>query len=199
MIETASWVMVGLGLLAAGVRRRSVANALVGIQAVTLAGACLVTGDYTFGALLLVRGVGIAGVLAFLIARSRQRRPVPQGGSATRRMLVAGALALGAVALLPDLGVGTPGTNRAALALVMVGIAIVALRPALLFQVLGLLVAENGLGIGAVGLPGGIPAAVELGVLFDLVVVVAVAAAFHQRIFTMLGEADIGLLASLRD
>jgi hydrogenase-4 component E len=203
VIDTASWVMFALGLAAAGVRRRSVAIALVGAQATALAAAALAAGtspgDYAFGVLLLLRGLALAAGLGYLVLRSRQRRPVQPGGSATRRMVVAGGLALATVALVPDLGVGTPGTTRAALGLVMIGIAILALRRALLFQVLGLLVAENGLGIGAVGLPGGLPMVVEMGVLFDLVLVVAVAAAFHQRIFSLLGEADTALLARLRD
>ena len=53
-------------------------------------------------------------------------------------------------------------------------------RPALL-QVLGILVAENGVYLLAISVPGGLPFVIELGVLFDLVLVVTVAAAFTQQ------------------
>ena len=64
----------------------------------------------------------------------------------------------------------------------LVGIAIVVARRPAFMQMLGLLVAENGLSLLAVSVPGGLPYVIELGALFDLVLVVTVAAAFTQRI-----------------
>ena len=47
--------------------------------------------------------------------------------------------------------------------------------------------------------PGGLPGIVEIGVLFDLVIVVAVAAAFTTRIHDEFGTGDTTMLESLRD
>jgi hydrogenase-4 membrane subunit HyfE len=47
--------------------------------------------------------------------------------------------------------------------------------------------------------PGGVPAAIELGVLFDLVLVVTVAVAFTGKIHEHLGSGDTDLLRGLRD
>ena len=47
--------------------------------------------------------------------------------------------------------------------------------------------------------PGGLSYVVELGALFDLALVVAVAAAFTRRIYEELGTGDTELLRGLRD
>ena len=52
---------------------------------------------------------------------------------------------------------------------------------------LGILVAENGLALAALGSPAASPSAIELGALFDLLLVVVVAAVFHERIFGEFG------------
>ena len=71
-------------------------------------------------------------------------------------------------------------------------------RPAI-FQALGFLVAENGLYLAALVAPGGLPAFIELGLVFDLVVVVSVAGAFSAKIHEELGTGDTSLLGGLRD
>ena len=63
----------------------------------------------------------------------------------------------------------------------------------------GLIVAENGLSLLAVSVPGGLSYVVELGALFDLALVVTVAVAFTQRIHGELGTGDTELLRGLRD
>ncbi len=115
------------------------------------------------------------------------------------RFLCAGAVALCAVLLTPALGIGDPHTEHTAVALVLLGIAIVALRRPILFQLLGLIVAENGLSLLAVSVPGGLSYVVEFGALFDLALVVTVAAAFAQAIHTDLGSGDTELLRGLHD
>jgi hydrogenase-4 membrane subunit HyfE len=81
---------------------------------------------------------------------------------------------------------------------VLVGIAIVVARRPVFFQLLGLIVAENGLSLLAVSVPGGLPYVIELGALFDLALVVTVAAAFTTRIHSELGTGDTELLRGLR-
>jgi hydrogenase-4 component E len=71
-------------------------------------------------------------------------------------------------------------------------------RPAI-FQAFGFLVAENGLYLAALAVPGGLPVFIELGLVFDLVVVVSVAGAFSAKIHEELGTGDTSLLGSLRD
>jgi hydrogenase-4 component E len=82
---------------------------------------------------------------------------------------------------------------------VLVGIAVVVMRRPALLQVTGLVVAENGVALLAISAPGGLSYVVELGALFDLVLVVTVASAFAQRIYTEFGSGDTELLRGLRD
>ena len=81
----------------------------------------------------------------------------------------------------------------------LVGIAIVVARRPAFMQLLGLIVAENGLSLLAVSVPAGSPYVVELGALFDLALVVTVAARSRQRIHLELGTGDTELLRGLRD
>ena len=47
--------------------------------------------------------------------------------------------------------------------------------------------------------PGGLPLVIELGVAFDLVMVITVSVAFHERIFGEFGTGDTAVLRGLRD
>ena len=96
-------------------------------------------------------------------------------------------------------GCSTAGVEHAAVGLVALGIATAVVRRPAIFQALGFLVAENGLYLAALVAPGGLPAFIELGLVFDLVVVVSVAGAFSAKIHEELGTGDTSLLGGLRD
>jgi hydrogenase-4 component E len=115
------------------------------------------------------------------------------------RLALAGAVALAAATLVPRLGLSSAHTERTAVALLLVGVAIVIARRPALHQLLGMIVAENGLSLLAISVPGGLSYVIELGALFDLVLVVTVAAAFTRRIHAELGTGDTELLRGLRD
>ena len=67
------------------------------------------------------------------------------------------------------------------------------------FQVLGIVLVENGLALAALELPGGASLAIELGVALDLMLIALVAGVFHERIFAEFGAGDTAALRSLRD
>ena len=86
------------------------------------------------------------------------------------------------------------------LALVAFGLVCAATRQATLFQVLGIVLVENGLALAALELPGASSSlAIELGVALDLTLIALVAAVFHERIFAEFGAGDTAALRSLRD
>ena len=119
---------------------------------------------------LAVKAIAIPVLLFAVLRRTREQRLVAPASGPLVRLAGAGALALLSVAR----------------------------RPALLLLV-GLIVAENGLSLLAVSVPGGLPYVIELGALLDLVLVVTVAAAFTHRIHGELGTGDTELLRGLRD
>lgn len=199
----AALVALGIGVIV--VRRRSLATALVSLQGLVLGIAALgLEGGHgdamaVAGAILIVR----AGALPVLLVLARRRTPertliAPRTSVATR-LALAIAVVLVAVAATPPLGLGDRVAEHGAVALLCLGIATVALRRPAILQVLGVLVAENGVYLLAIAVPGGVPAVVELGVLLDLVLVVTVAVAFAGKIHERVGSGDTDLLRGLRD
>ena len=196
-------LVLGLGVVV--VRRRSVAIALIaaqslalGVGAVDLAGGR--SGEFLVAAfVLLSKGFVLPVLLVVLVRRTPKTRPVAAAAGALVRLAGAAGLALLAVVLVPPLGLGDTRVEQTAVALVLIGIAVVVARRPAFFQLLGLIVAENGVALLAVSVPGGLSYMIELGALFDLALVVAVAAAFAQRIHAELGTGDTELLRGLRD
>jgi len=101
--------------------------------------------------------------------------------------------------MVTELGLDTRGAGQGAVALVVLGIMIAALRRPVVFQAIGFLVAENGVYLAGLSVEGGLPGAVELALLFDLLVVLAVAGAFGAKIHEEFGTSDTTVLRRLRD
>ena len=198
-----AWTLVALGLAVIVVRRRSVAVSLVTAQALVLVGAALAKAhserDALAAATLALRAVVLAVLFLLLVARTRELRPVRARVSPLLRAGAAIALALALAWLVPEMGLTSRAAERSVLTLVAIGIATAALRRATIFQVLGIVLVENGLALAALELPGGASLAIELGVAFDLMLVTIVAAAFHERIFAEFGAGDSAALRALRD
>lgn len=196
-------VALGLGVMLA--RRRSLATLLVSAQASVLGVSALTlaesggAGLAVAGAILLARALALPLLLVLIRRRTPEPAPVTPATGVAVRLTVATAASLVAVAATPPLGLGDPAAEQGAVAVLSLGIAIVAMRRPALTQVLGILVAENGVYMLAISVPGGLPAAIELGVLFDLALVVVVAAAFTRKIHGEVGSGDTDLLRGLRD
>jgi hydrogenase-4 component E len=196
------WLLVALGLGVVIVRRRSVAVGLVTIQALVLAGSALqgaTAGKAVAAAALAIRAIALAALLLLVVARTREPRPVRAGVAPLARGGLAVALALALTWLVPAIGLDSRNAERGVLALIAFGAVTVATRQATLLQVLGVVLVENGLALGAVELPGGgSSVAIELGVALDLMLVALVAVTFHERIFAEFGAGDSAHLRSLR-
>jgi hydrogenase-4 component E len=199
----AALVILGFGVML--VRRRSLATLLVAAQALLLGVTALsLAGDRpaefaVAAAILLVRAVALPALLVFTRRRTPEPYLVVPATTVLVRLLVSAVVVLVAVVSIPPLGLGDRPAEHGAVALLCLGIAIVVMRRPALLQVLGILVAENGVYLLAVSVPGGLPFAIELGVLFDLALVITVAVAFTQKIHGALGSGDTDLLRGLRD
>ena len=187
------------------VRRRSVAIALVALQSLLLGAQAIgdAAGQSTAllvgGIVLLAKAIVLPALLWVVVSRTREQRRIASERHPLGRLTVALAAALAIVALVPPFGLADAGVEHAAVGLVALGIATAVVRRPAIFQALGFLVAENGLYLAALGAPGGLPAFIELGLVFDLVVVVSVAGAFSAKIHEELGTGDTSLLGGLRD
>ncbi len=200
-----AWLLVLSAFAVVATRRRSAAIVLVTAQSLLLAGAALAlaTGrsrDFLLASLALTaKALLVGGVLLWTLARTREQRPLAEDLSPLARVAGAAAFAAATAALVPRFGLPSRTAEAAAVALVAIGLATAVVRKATLMQALGLIVAENGVAFAAAAAGGGVPLVIELGVVFDLIVIVAVAAAFHERIFGELGTGDTTLLRGLRD
>jgi hydrogenase-4 component E len=194
-------MILALGLGVIVVRRRSVATLLVAAQSLTLGIGALSRGGEMLVAsvVLITKALVLPALLYWVMRRTREPRLIAPVAPALVRLAGAGAVAVLAAALVPPLGLGDARIEHISAALVLVGAAIVVTRRPAYVQVLGLIVAENGLSLLAVSVRDGVPFAIELGALFDLVLVVTVALAFLQRIHSELGTGDTELLRDLRD
>ena len=205
MSGVGAWALVGLALAVLFVRRRSAAIALVTLQSLAIAIGALVlapsrsTEFVVASAVLLAKALLVGCVLGWSLTRTREPRPVDEGAAPLVRLVAGVALGLTATALVPSFGLESSGAEQAAVALVVLGVATVVARRATLFQALGLLVAENGIALAATAVKGGLPIVIELGIVFDVIIIVAVATAFHERIFGEFGTGDTSLLRGLRD
>lgn len=198
-----AWVIVALGIAVLVVRRRSVAVGLVTAQALLLAlvalRASVSAADALAGSALGVRGIALAALFWLLVRRTRESRPVRAGVAPLARAGAAVALALALVWLVPAIGLESRDAERAALTLVAFGLVAAATRRATLFQVLGIVLVENGLALAALELPGTPSLVIEAGVAFDLTLIALVAGVFHDRIFAEFRTGDVAKLRSLRD
>lgn len=197
-------VLVGLGFGVMLVRRRSLAiwlltaqSLLLGVAALTLAEPG--SGMVVAGVILIVRAVALPGLLVLTRRRTPEPGPVTPATTVVVRLLVAAAVSIAAVASVPSLGLGDAAAEHGSIALLCLGIAIVIMRRPALLQLLGILVAENGVYLLAASVQAGLPFAIELGVVFDLALVITVAAAFAAKIHTEVGSGDTDLLKALRD
>jgi hydrogenase-4 membrane subunit HyfE len=198
-----AWAVVALGIGVVVVRRRSLAVGLVTIQALLLAAVALAEassgGDVAAAFALAVRGIALAALFLVIVARTRELRPVRAGTAPLVRAGLAVGLALALTWLVPPVGLESEQAERAMLALVAFGAVVVATRRATVHQLLGIVMVENGLVLGATALPAGASLAIELGVALDLTLIAIVAIVFHQRIFAEFGSGDTAVLETLRD
>jgi hydrogenase-4 component E len=199
------WALVISGLLVVVVRRRSVAIALVAAQSLILGAAALdnAAGEsaalVVAGAVLLAKAVVLPVLLAAVVTRTREAQRMASERHPLARLTVALAAVLALVALVPRFGLTSAGAEHAAIGLVALGIATAVVRRPAIFTALGFLLTENGLYLAALAAPGSLPVFIELGLVFDLVVIMTVAGAFSAKIHEELGTGDTSLLGGLRD
>jgi hydrogenase-4 component E len=202
MSASLAWTLVGLGLVVIAVRRRSVAAAAVTIQSLILVRLAVHGAssgdDLLAAAALAARTLGLATLFFLLITRTREPRLVRAVLVPLRRAGLGVGLALTLAWLVPQIGPTSHNAQRAVLALVAFGLVVAATRRATLFQILGVVLVENGVVLAAINLPG-TSWLIEVGVAFDLTLIALVAGVFHERIFAHFGAGDTGALRSLRD
>lgn len=204
MSGAAAWVLVASSLAVVMARRRSSAIALVALQSLTLGVYALSKGPHgsalaIVATILIAKALLLPWLLLATVRRAPKQRLLRGESPALARLIVALLVGFAIEQLVPRLGLTEAGVEHAAVGMLGLGMAAALLRRAVIFQALGFLIAENGVYLAGLSLRGGLPALIELGLVFDLVVSVSVAAAFAAKIHEQLGSGDTSLLEQLRD
>lgn len=179
--------LILLGILAAGVYTAATGRLSARVAACALQGALLAALAFVIGRHhgLLVVGLAAGAVLVFkalvipvflrrAVRRSGVRREAEPHVSLHVPLLIAGLLAglafwLGGKVPLPSAAVGTLGA-RVGLATLLLGLYMIIRGRTELAQVIGYLVAENGVFVFGQIVFGGVPLIIEMGVLLDVLV-----------------------------
>jgi hydrogenase-4 component E len=199
------WGLLVSSLAVIMVRRRSLAIALVASQSLGLGVYAITQGSGTqvalvvAGTVLIAKALVLPALLIFTVRRARKTRLIATELPALARLAIVVAFALAVEQLIPRFGLPDASVEHVAVGMLALGILTAVVRRAVLFQALGFLIAENGIYLAGLSLPGGLPVFIELGLVFDLVVIVSVAAAFTTKIYEQLGSGDSSLLGVLRD
>jgi hydrogenase-4 component E len=185
---------------------------LLGIQGAALAAIVAILGIHRHSLELILVALGLAvlrgGVLPLLVrralgeapAQARETRPVINTAAS---LLAAAALTLLAYAVTRPLVALAPSPATAvlpvAVAVVLIGFFTLVARRRALSQVVGFLLLDNGITATAFLAASGLPLIVELGVSFDLLLVVLVLQVLTTRLRTAFGSTDLDELRELHD
>jgi hydrogenase-4 component E len=185
---------------------------LFAVQGVALATIVAILGihQHDLELVLVAFGLGLlrAGVLPWLARRAlgtspaeaRETRPVV---NVSTSLLAAAALTLLAYAVTQPLVALAPSPATeilpAAIAVVLIGFFTLVTRRRALSQVVGFLLLDNGITATAFLAASGVPLIVELGVSFDLLLVVLVLQVLTTRLRTAFGSSDLDELRELHD
>ena len=206
----------GLFLLAAvGVLWRQQLSAMIrlfALQGAALAAIVAILGihQHSLELIMVALGLGVlrAGVLPYLARRAlgdspaetRETRPVVNVAAS---LLAGAALTLLAYAVTRPLVALSPSPATAilpaAVAVVLIGFFTLVTRRRALSQVVGFLLLDNGITATAFLAAAGVPLIVELGVSFDLLLVVLVLQVLTTRLRTAFGSSDLDELRELHD
>ena len=200
------WVLVATGFGAVAARRPGVAALLVTSQTVLVGAGAIAMAmspgrskEFAVAAgLLALKAVAVTAIVALVISRTREERPTAEESGLLTRLGAAASLVLVMLALVPGYGLDSAAAEKGATAILATGLALVLVRRPTLFAVLAFLMAENGIAVAAVSVSGALPLIVDLGIAFDLVLLIAVAAVFHSRILDAFGTTDSSALRGPR-
>jgi hydrogenase-4 component E len=210
LIDLCAAGVVGLGILLAVTRSIGRAIWLVAIQSACGALAAIAVG-ISLGLWHLVLGgllaLGAKSIVYPLVLRTMlraspvtvERRPYV-GPRVSLIVAMAIVFAAGAATSYLALATSVAGTRAlpAAIAAVLTGLFLMMSRRKALSLLIGLLVFENGLSLAAFALTYGMPFVVELGVLFDLLIVIVVGWVYARRMLRVFGSLSTDELRSLR-
>ncbi len=122
---------------------------------------------------LVIKAVVIPYIFIYIIREIKVKREIALYVSISQSLIIGGVLVVISYYLIRSIRIITEFSSfalSASMSLVSIGLFIMISRKKALMQMLGILIMENGLFLGAISLTYGMPLLVELGIFFDVLI-----------------------------
>ena len=152
---------------------------------------------------VIIKAIVLPRILKAVIERLNVTRELVLNINIPSSLLICGALVILAFYITqPIISLGfllTQDSLAIALAIVLIGFFIMIARKKAVTQVIGFLVIENGLFLGATAAAYGMPLIVELGVFFDILVAGLIIVVYTHRLQDTFDSVDTSKLTELKE
>ena len=152
---------------------------------------------------VVIKAIVLPRILKAVIERLNVTRELKLNVNIPSSLLICGALVILAFYITqPIISLGfllTQDSLAIALAIVLIGFFLMIVRKKAVTQVIGFLVIENGLFLGATAAAYGMPLIVELGVFFDVLVAGLIVGIYTHRLQDAFDSVDTSKLTALKE
>jgi hydrogenase-4 component E len=149
---------------------------------------------------LLFKSIVIPYFLLYLIREIKVKREIDLYVKISPSLIIGGVLVVISYYLIRSINVISELSSfalSASMSLVSIGLFIMISRKKAIMQMLGILIMENGLFLGAISLTNGMPLLVELGIFFDVLIAVLIMGILIFRINKTFESVDTSMLKNL--
>ena len=149
---------------------------------------------------LIIKSAVIPYIFIYIIREIKVEREIELYVNISPSLIIGGTLVVISYYLIRSISIISELSSlalSASMSLVSIGLFIMISRKKALMQMLGILIMENGLFLGAISLTNGMPLLVELGIFFDVLIGVLIMGILIFRINKTFESIDTDLLKNL--
>jgi hydrogenase-4 component E len=149
---------------------------------------------------LLFKSIVIPYFLIYIIREIKVKKEIDLYVKISPSLIIGGVLVVISYYLIRSINVISELSSfalSASMSLVSIGLFIMISRKKAIMQMLGILIMENGLFLGAISLTYGMPLLVELGIFFDVLIAVLIMGILIFRINKTFESVDTSILKNL--
>jgi len=149
---------------------------------------------------LIIKSAVIPYIFIYIIREIKVKREIELYVNISPSLIIGGTLVVISYYLIRSISIISELSSlalSASVSLVSIGLFIMISRKKALMQMLGILIMENGLFLGAISLTNGMPLLVELGIFFDVLIGVLIMGILIFRINKTFESIDTDLLKNL--
>jgi len=149
---------------------------------------------------LIIKSAVIPYIFIYIIREIKVKKEIELYVNISPSLIIGGTLVVISYYLIRSISIISELSSlalSASMSLVSIGLFIMISRKKALMQMLGILIMENGLFLGAISLTNGMPLLVELGIFFDVLIGVLIMGILIFRINKTFESIDTDLLKNL--